>query len=301
MRAKWAILCLVGVVVLTVTPVVAGWMNVVLGLFILVAAAAAAIIASHTVRVRERTALVVCCTLHDAVRRVVTGPAVTVLIPFWEKEGSVIHITYHLEEVNVDNVLRLDQRPSIWRFTVHVGHQVEPECIPAPLLGKMLPYLTNDAAITGFVRQSTDYCLRTLIAKSNLTHLYNGAHGRLERHLERLLEDRLKKFGIGVKGVQLTVWPPAGLQDTLVEAEQQRIRIALQVEQLAALLNAVAGQPGEANSLAFLELARSLGHNGQALVTVDLHSALNGHNVQQEQLSGATQLPFFPELLQRAP
>jgi nitrous oxidase accessory protein NosD len=129
---------------------------------------------------------------------------------------------------------------------------------------------------SGIVQHYTDYYLRNLVAGIDLARIHNGSRERLERQLGLLLRDRLAGLGIAVHGVQLVIWPPAGLQETLASAEQHRVGITLQAEQLETILNALTGQSDEARNLALLELARSLGGRGQLWTRLDLASLLDG-------------------------
>jgi len=67
--------------------------------------------------VEERNDLIVCSQRHNAVLRVVRGPATTFLMPFWEKVGMVINTTSQKMEVRIENVLQHSGQPQC-TFTV---------------------------------------------------------------------------------------------------------------------------------------------------------------------------------------
>lgn len=262
-----AILILVGILV---SPVGAVW-----GGIVLLTAAALAVIASHIVFVHERTALVVCSRQHDGVLRAVPGPGIQFLTPFLEKAGPVMDTSIRLEPVQIRDVLQSDQRPTMLSFTVNVMYQLAPHTVTPRRLGEILPNLTG--SLSTIIQRWTDYYLRVLIADTDPAHIHNGHRQRLEHRLERLMIERMATMGVTIRGIQLVIWPPAGLHTTLTTAEQQRVGIALQAEQLDAILAALSDQSEEARSLALLELARALGNNSRMVAAVDL-AALMGAN-----------------------
>jgi hypothetical protein len=180
------------------------------------------------------------------------------------------------------------------RFTAYVIHQLAPQTIPQEALAELLPTLTGN--LSGLVERWTDYFVRNLIADIDPSRLHNGSRSRLETRLTHLLEDCLGSMGIAVRGVQLVIWPPAGLHTTLTTAEQQRVSTTLQAEQVAALLEALAEQSDHANSLVLLELARSLGRDGPAWVSLDLAPLLSG-DPGKAPSPATTQLPLLSGIL----
>ncbi len=284
--AALVVLALIGVLV---TPV-----GALLGGLVLLSAAAIALLASHVVFVRQRTTLIVRSRQHGTVRRIVPGPATTLLIPFLEEVEQVMDTNCRLEQVHVKNVLQSDLQPAILSFTAQVQYQLAPHLLSPQQLGEVLPNLTGD--LSALIRRWTDYYLRNLVADTDLTHVHNSGRARLERRLEWLLRDRMCRIGVAIQGVQLVVWPPVGLEDALTIAEQQRVGNDLQAERLAALLCALAGRSEEARSLARLEFARFLGQNGHGGVGFNLAALLNTAGLEIEQTpSRFVQLPLWPE------
>ena len=290
----WVIGFFVGLAILILIAVLWSPLGALLGGMVLASAAAIGITSSHIIPVHQRTALVVLSTLHSAVLRVVPGPGTALLIPFWEKPGDVIDTSLHLEQVYIEDILQSDQQPAILRFTAYVIHQLAPQTIPQEALAELLPTLTGN--LGGLVERWTDYFVRNLIADIDPSRLHNGSRSRLETRLTHLLEDCLGSMGIAVRGVQLVIWPPAGLHTTLTTAEQQRVSTTLQAEQVAALLEALEGQSDHANSLVLLELARSLGRDGPAWVSLDLAPLLSG-DPGKAPSPATTQLPLLSGIL----
>jgi hypothetical protein len=118
-----------------------------------------------------------------------------------------------------------------------------------------------------------------------------------------LLQDRLTALGIAVHSVQLVLWPPAGLQETLTHAEKHRVGITLQAEQLVAILNALTDQSDQARSLALLELARALGGSGQVWTGLDVASLLDGQPAELDRPSSLvqSQLPIWARAVEGRP
>ena len=295
MQGKWLIGFFLALGILILIGVLGEPVGAMLGILVLFSGTTFAVVFSHLVFVRQRTALIVQSALHDAVLRVVTGPDRTFLLPFLEKAGPVLETGYRLEQVHVQDVLQYDQQPATLRFTTFVLHQLAPHTLSPTRLGEILPNLTEN--LSAIVQRHTDYCLRNLVADLNPDQIHNGSRGRLERHLELLLKERLAVLGIAVQSVQLVIWPPAGLHETLTRAHQHRVGITLQAAQLDALLKALANQADEARSLARLELARSLGRNSQVWTTFDLASFLGGIAIGPDRTPplASPQVPLGPE------
>jgi regulator of protease activity HflC (stomatin/prohibitin superfamily) len=256
-------------------------------------ATVAAVLAFHTVRVPECAALVVRSTAHDGVRRVIQGPAVALLVPFLEKAGPRVDTSYRIARVDVEDVLQSDLQPAILSFSAEVGWKLAPQAVPISQLGDLLPLLLGNPRV--IIDSPADYCLRGQIARTTISDLCNGGFVGLERHLERSLRHSLKGLGIAIVDVKLLVSPPSGLRQMLHQAERQRVGIALQAEQIEALLARMTGHSKEAESLAVLELARSLGHNAQAWIGLDANSLIGGRaNGSSRPLSHmlAQPLPF---------
>jgi regulator of protease activity HflC (stomatin/prohibitin superfamily) len=288
MRYKWVIGFLVALAILALAVLLGGAAAAVLGALLLLLAVAG--LATCVKVVPERTALVVSSVLHGAVVRVVPGPAVAFLRPFQEKVGERMDTAPRVERVYVEDVLQADQQPTTLSFLASVIYQLAPQNLAPADLGQILPKLTGD--LSGMVRYWTDYCLSSLIADIEPAYLHNGRRTRLERHLQAALAARLGNMGIHVRGVQVKVCPPAGLQHRMLQAEQQQVDISVQSRQLAAILAALAGMSPEARDLARLKLAESLGHNGHNLVTLDLSALLA---VEPEQVVPAEGVRF-PQL-----
>jgi len=301
MRREWVISVVISLIVLILIAVLWTPVGAMLGGLVLMSAVSLAIIGSHVVLVRERTALVVCSSLHDAVIRVVPGPDRTFLLPFVEKPGPVLDTSYHLVPVYVDNILQSEQRPSALGFTANVLYQLAPHLIPPSQLGQILPSLTDNAE--GIVRRYCDYYLRNLVAERHPEQMTNGNRSRLERHLLQLMAGHLVRLGIVIQTVELVIRPATGLHHTLTAAEQKRIGIMLQREQLEAILGALTDRSEEAQSLARLELARALGQGGQTWTTLDIASALgvdpdltpSPARLRPPQWAGAMKLPSDAE------
>lgn len=227
-----------------------------------------ALLASHLTRVPENASLVTRSSLHGAVRRVVRGPAVVLLVPFLEKAGPVVGTGIRFKQVIVENALHADRLPTTLCFTANVAYRLAPHRVPVRELGGLLSTMLADHGL--LVEQCSEYCLRSLLAGTHPAYLSNGRLGRLERHFKQSLESHLGQAGVEVVSVQLLVCPPAGLCQVVNDAEQQQIAFKLQGEQLATVLSALADSPQAAESLAHLELARAFGHNGSTWVALDL-------------------------------
>jgi hypothetical protein len=301
MRRIWVIGTVVALGILLLIAFLGEPVGALLGILVLLSAAATGVIASNVVYVRQRSALVVLSAQHDAVLRAVMGPGRTFLLPFREKEGPVMDTGYRLEPVYVHDVLQANQQPATLRFTAYVVHQLAPDTISPVRLGEILPELIDN--LSGIVQHYTDYCLRNLVAGVDPARIHNGGRDRLDRHLELMLKDRLVGLGIAVHGVQLVIWPPAGLQETLTNAETHRVGITLQAEQLETILNALTDQSDEARSLALLELARSLGGSGQVWTGLDLASLLDGRPSELDRPSSLvqSQLPIWARAVEGRP
>ncbi len=294
MRTRLTVAFLVALVILFLIGILVTPVGALLGGLVLLSAAAIALLASHVVFVRQRTALIVRSRQHGTILRTVRGPATVLLVPFLEEVEQVIDTTCRLEQVHVKNVLQSDLRPATLSFTAHVLYQLEPYRLLPQQLGEVLPNLTGD--LSALIRRWTDYYLRSLVASADPMSIHNDGRIRLERHLKRLLEDRMAKMGISIQGIQLVVWPPVGLEDALTAAEQQRVDNDLQAERLAAILCALVGRSEEARSLARLEFARSLGQNGRLGIGFNLASLLNTAGLEIEQSPPeSVQLPLWSE------
>lgn len=294
MQRMWVMGFLIALAILILVGIVWSPLGALLGGLVLFSAAAFAIAGTSFVRVRERTALIVFSTLHDGVRRVVPGPATTFLQPFLEKVGVEMDTGIHQVRVHVEDVLHANQQTALLRFTAIVIHQLAPHTIAPARLGEILPNLTHN--LNSIVQGWTEYYLRNLLANVDPERLHNGSRLRMERHLQRLLADHLGMFGIAVRRVQLVFWPPAGLHTTLATAEQQRVTISLQKEQLDALLAAFAERPDQAQNVVLLEMARSMGQNGQTWLTLDLGALMSKGEGESLPPDGA-QLPLWPGML----
>ena len=273
MRKEWVISVFISLIVLVLIAVFWTPVGAMLGGLVLMSAVSLGIIASHYVLVRERTALVVCSSLHDAVIRVIPGPDRIFLRPFVEKPGPVLDTSYQIVTVDVDNILQSEQRTSTLGFTATILCQLAPNMIPPAQLGQILPGLTDN--LEGIVQRYCDYYLRNLLADYQPDQMTNGSRMRLERHLLKLMAGHLARLGIVIQTVELVIRPATGLHHTLTAAERKRIGITLQTEQLKAILGALTGQAEEAQSLARLEMARALGQGGQTWTTLDVASTLN--------------------------
>jgi hypothetical protein len=269
----WVVLFCLAVGALVVIAVLGNPLAALLGWLVLLSAAGFASLFGHFVWVRQLTAQVVQSRMHDAVLRVVPGPGRTLLRPFYEKLGPVLDTGYRVEQVYVQDVHQPAQRANPLRFTVFVLHQLVPHTIPVERLGQILPHLSDH--LSALIQRDTDYCLRILVADMASARLQNGGRQRLEHRLSFVLRDRLQNLGIFVHGVQLVIWPPAGLHETLTLAEQHRVGIALEAEHLGSVLGALTDRNEQARSLALLELARSLDASGRSWTTVDLASLWN--------------------------
>ena len=79
-------------------------------------------------------------------------------------------------------------------------------------------------------------------------------------------------------------------------AEQQRVGIAVQEQNVSSLLRALADHPQAAQSLAQLVLACSFGQNGQTFVAADLNNLLKPNGGPSNgQRSKEPQLTFPPD------
>jgi regulator of protease activity HflC (stomatin/prohibitin superfamily) len=291
MRTRWVIgLLIAGLASLAGGLLLDELAGLMLGALLLLAAGAVAGLTNRVQVVPERRALVVNSALHGAVLRVVLGPAVTVLRPFRERVGEMLDTEPRMEKVYIEDVLQADQQPTTLSFNVTVFYQLAPQKLAPADLGQILPKLTGD--LGGTVHYWADYCLSRLIANADPADLHNGRHARLEHHLQVALADRLGKLGIHVRGVQVKVRPPEGLQHRMVEAKQQQVDITIQSDRLAAILSTLTGRSLQAHDLAKLRLAESLGRNGHNLVTLDLTGLLEAEDEQPVPAEGVR----FPQL-----
>ncbi|GEM_PF-3448128 len=296
MRNRFGIAFLVALGALLLIGILVTPVGALLGGLVLFSAAAIALLASHVLFVRQRTTLITRSRQHGTVLRIVPGPATVLLMPLREEVEQVIDTTCRLEQVHVRDILQADLQPAILPFTAHVLYKPAPHLLSPQQLGEVLPDLTGN--LSAAIQRWTDYYLRALVADTDLTHRPNSGRARLERRLERLLAERLARIGVAIQGVQLLVWPPVGLEDTLTAARQQRVHHDLQAERLAAILQALAGQSEEARSLARLEFARALGQNGQAGVGFNLASLLSAAGLEIEKAPPQfVQPPLWPEPL----
>lgn len=300
MRNKLAIVFCIALPILALIGILATPLGALLGGLVLLSAAATTLLATHVVFVRQRTTLITRSRQHGAVLRIVPGPATALLMPFLEEVEQVIDTNCCLEQVHVRDALQSDQRPSVLSFTAQVLYKPMPQLLSPQQLGEILPNLTGD--LSALIRRWTDYYLRSLVADTDPVRLGSGSRARLERRLERLLADRMAPIGVAVQGVQLLIWPPAGLEGTLTAAEQQRVGTDLQVERLTAILCALAGRSEEARSLARLEFARFLGQNGHAGVGFNLAALLHAAGLEIEQAPPQYVQPsLWPERIYSAP
>jgi len=275
----------VATLILDVSP------EIVLGGLVLLVAATVRVVIDHLVFVGPNEALVVCSRWDDRVIRVIEGPDWTVLLPGYEQEGARLDTSYQLQQVPVAELLQTDQQVVVLRPAVYVMYQLEPKRLDLRHLGKLLPYLVN--SVSDIVQLWTDYLMRRLVSDMSFDEPDAGVQARLERHLTQLLNEHLGALAVVVHRALLVIRPPAGLYKALTAAEQQRVRITLQGEQLNKLLQALADQHEEARGLALLDLAHSLGSSGQTWTGLDLGGWLGFDG--EPGLSLVTgQLPWWP-------
>lgn len=248
------------------------------------------VVIRHIVIVRRNQALVVCSRWDDRLVRVIHGPSWNLLIPGYEQEAARLDTTIQLQEVPLAELVQADQQPVILRFAVQVLYELVPKKLDLWQLTRVLPYLTDGVA--DIMQLWTDYLMRRLISSLDLTALNGHVLGRLERHLAQLLNEHLSILAVQVHSTKLVMQPPAGLYETLTAAEQQRVSIMLQEEQLNRLLPALKNQPEAARSLALLELFRSLGRSGQTWTALDVGNWLVGEEGNLPLTVG--QLPWWP-------
>lgn len=299
MGRQWGVGFIATLMILIIVGIWITPLGALLGGLVLISAASAAALFAHVVFVKERTALVICSRHDDSVIRVIPGPDRTFLQPFVEKCGPVLDTGFHMEEVHVEDILQPDQRPNILGFTAYIVYQLEPHTISPRVVGTFLPQLDDNAK--ALVRHSGAYCLRNVVADSDLTQLNNGHRQHLERSMKHALRAQVARLGVRIQNVQLAIRPPVGLHRTLTAAEQQRVGITLQAEQLAALLRALTQQSEEASSLALLELSRSLGRDGQTWTGLDLSALLGTQPGRTSDPAGVQPLLWTSLLRPRPP
>jgi regulator of protease activity HflC (stomatin/prohibitin superfamily) len=290
MRRIWVIGAILTFCILLLIAFLGEPMGAMLGMLVLLSAITIGALVSRVVFVRQRTALVILSARHDAVLRVVMGPGSAFLHPFREKEGPVMDTGPQTEHVHVHDVLQFDQQPATLRFDSSVIYRLAPDSISVGRLGEFLPFLTDSQS--DIIQYWTNYYLRNLVADRDLGRILGGRRSRLELHLNKLLTGHLAQLGLAVESVQVVLRPPAGLEETMTNAAQQKVGIKLQAEQLAAILNALTDRSDQASSLARLELARSLGRSGQVWTGIDVASQLNGQRTDPDQ-SLSLALPEF--------
>lgn len=256
------------------------------------------ILHTHTVPVRQCTALVVRARGTNEILRLVNGPASTVLRPLVEQRGPVLLTGYQQQSVSVRDLLQADYFPTSYTFTAYVGYRLAPERLSLACLAEVLPLLTDGPGAE--IERQTDHCLRGLAPD------HGDCVGDCQRrHLERCLRQRLRQnlapFGLALERVQVVIQPAAGMGAVQAHVQQARLGIDLKADLLKAMLDAVQDQGENARLLALLMLTDGLGQHGQALLPIQIGRLLSADGLDgpgDMAVAGTpAQLALWPELL----
>jgi len=266
MRKEYWIGLGVAAAILVVSSLISPWSAILAGL-VLAAALATAVCASNMVHVEERTDLVVCSQPHNAVLRVVRGPATTVLLPLWEKAGMVIDTTCRKLEVRVENVTQHDGQPAMYLFSVWVWFHLAPRDLTMTALARFLRDLERPE---GMIRERTNYLMHCLIGDGAGNSAHNNGRCPAERRLKAMLAAEFNPMGIVIERVRLIVYAPDSLRRSVTEAEQYRVTTEPQLEAFDKVLKVAGSQPQGAHNLTVMQLAGAVMGSRRALPMVDV-------------------------------
>ena len=199
-------------------------------------------------------------------------------MPFFE-DAVALDLTQRVASLQFQDVVASDC------FTVDasldIGYSLEPTLLRATDLNRLLPFVTGD--LERIVRVWADYILRSSMASFTAAELTTkpALRVRIEGQFLKVLQDRVKVFGVRVHMVRLICRPdPMWLQANLM-ARQAELAANVRAQGMAALATALGPRQNIAQTfpLELMLLSQMQQGEGRLLPVVDLLPARgsNGH------------------------
>jgi len=178
-------------------------------------------------------ALIIRGRLMRQARRLVIGPAMTLVWPFEETVGLDLSMqTVHLRP---DHLATADLVVSA---SLDIVYAFDPLLLPAANLDRLLP---AQAAIPGMVQSWADHTLRWQVAGLTTAELLAQPEiqSGVAEHLEQTLQTKLEPFGVRLHSVRLLCQPVPTLLDAQLAAKRTELRAQAQAQALTTLATAL--------------------------------------------------------------